>query len=428
MTKQIRFVAALAVLAIWSTITLAGNPAAPFEDKTRAFALPTLIQNPKGEIVLSWTEKDQKGVVYFYFSVSNDKGKTFSDKKLIYASAGLGNGRLMRPKLLFKKDGTIVAVFSHRLGDVPTPKPAPATHEENHGEAHSHGKPASQTPPASGRPKRDLQIQYSYSTDRGTTWSTPVSVDSDPTKGVRGFFDAVVMSNDEIAVAYLKDVAGSTKHEERDLRLAVTKNGTFQPEKLIDPVVCDCCNISLLVDSKGTLNIYYRDNNENIRDIAKMTSADNALTFSKPQILHNDNWQINGCPHSGPTSSVFGESSLISWFSGTASNTSGIRVVTNEGKRLFVLDNPSAKNAYLFPAFRATMLVWEQVKEKSEEGVTSIVIRKMMVNGTSETKWVENSENGTNATGLVIDNQVIVAYEIKQPNNLNAMKISVVNL
>lgn len=74
---------------------------------------------------------------------------------------------------------------------------------------------------------------------------------------MRGFFDAVLMANDEVAVAYLKDVKNSTKHEERDLRLAIIKNGVFQDEKLIDPVVCDCCNISMLLDANGALNIYY---------------------------------------------------------------------------------------------------------------------------------------------------------------------------
>ena len=103
-----------------------------------------------------------------------------------------------------EKDGSLVAVFSNR-SDAPTP-----TTQEGRGRG------------------RSLDIVYCTSKDGGATWTTPQSVDTDPTKGiVRGFFDAVVLPNDEIAVAYLKDVKGSTKHEERDLRLVLTKNSVF---------------------------------------------------------------------------------------------------------------------------------------------------------------------------------------------------------
>ncbi len=418
MLKPFNLMAALLLLC--GSAQLMANPR--FDDKTKTYAIPTLTKSPKGEVVLSWTEKDEKGMVSFYSAASKDKGKTFSDKKLIYAAPGIGSSRLMRPKLLFKKDGTMVAVFSLRTDVlVAAANTAPAAREGGHGDAHAHEKPA-----ATGKTKRDLQIQYCTSKDQGATWTAPQPVDMDARTGiVRGFFDAVVLPNDEIAVAYLKDVAGSTKHEERDLRLALTKNGVFQTDRVIDAVVCDCCNISLLVDAKGTLNMYYRDNNDDIRDIARMTSSDNAVTFSKSSILHDDKWQIKGCPHSGPTSSVLGGSAVISWFSGTA-NEPGLRVVTNEGKRLFVLDNPSAKNAYLLSAPNASVVLWEQNKEESG---SAIAFRKIeATTAVSTTQWIAGSENGTNASGVVVDNQLIVAYEVKQPNNINALKISTVQL
>ncbi|UFH53457.1 hypothetical protein [Spirosoma sp. KNUC1025] len=83
-----------------------------FSDTTRAYAVPTLAKTPKGNVALSWTEKDKDGIVYFYWAESTDKGRTFGDKKLIASSMGLGSSRLMRPKLLFKKDGSFVAVFA----------------------------------------------------------------------------------------------------------------------------------------------------------------------------------------------------------------------------------------------------------------------------------------------------------------------------
>jgi hypothetical protein len=365
------------------------------DDTTKAYSMPLLVRTPQNEVLLTWMEKDQAGKSSFCLAYSKDNGKTFEDKKVIYSGMGVSSSRLMRAKLLTKKDGSLIAVFSNR--------------------------PETSTP---GVGRRAAEIVYCVSKDKGNTWTSPQAVDNDPTKGImRGFFDAVLMANDEVAVAYLKDVKGSTKHEERDLRLAITKNGVFQDEKLIDPVVCDCCNISMLLDANGVLNIYYRDNNDNIRDIAKITSKDNAQTFSKPEILYNDNWQINGCPHNGATASQFGKSSLIAWFSGTT-NQPGIRLVTQDGKQLFVLD-ASAKNAFLSSQNQNAALFWEQ---NQESNISKIAYRKVSKDKVSETLWINDSANGINPTGLVIDNQMVVAYEVKQANKKNKIKIESLSL
>jgi hypothetical protein len=360
------------------------------DDTTKIYSMPLLAKTLKGEVLLSWTEKDTQGSTAFCMAISKDNGKTFGDKKTIFAGTGVGNSRLMRAKVLFKKDGSMVAVFSNR------------------GESKDK--------------KRTLDIVFCQSKDGGNTWTAPQSVDSDPTPCVRGFFDAVVLANDEIAVSYLKDVANSTKHEERDLRLVLTKNGQFQPERVIDPVVCDCCNISLLVDAKGALNVYYRDNNDDIRDMAKMTSTDNGSTFSKPQIVYTDNWKIAGCPHSGATSN----GNLVAWFSG-ADSEKGIRLATQDGKKLLVINEPSAKNAYL----TNNVLLWEQSKGEvgtSQVGTSQIAYRKITNDKVSETVWVNESLNGGNAVGLVVGSQLIVAHEVRQTNKRNSIKISTVNL
>ncbi len=365
-------------------------------DSTKSYSMPLLTQTPNGEILLSWTERNEEGKTDFCLSFSKDKGKTFSTKQIIYSGWGINNSRLMRAKVLAKKDGSLVAVFSNRAN-------APAVKPQQGG----------------GRPRggRSADIVYCVSKDGGATWTNPQNVDTDTTKNImRGFFDAILMSNDEVAVAYLKDVKGSTKHEERDLRLAITKKGVFQPEKLIDPVVCDCCNINLLVDASGALNVYYRDNNDNIRDIAHMTSKDNGETFSKPQIVHKDGWKINGCPHNGAISSIRGKSALIAWYSGAETET-GIRLVTQEGKKLFVVEEASAKNPCLMVSANQSVLLWEQ------SGNNPLVFKKINEDKVSETLSVEGSTNATNSTGLIIDNQLLIAHEVKQDKR-NSLKIT----
>lgn len=370
-------------------------------DPTKTYSMPLLAETSKGELMLSWTEKDAAGMTSFCVAFSKDKGKIFGEKKTIFSGNGIGNSRMMRAKVLSKKDGSFVAVFTNR------------------GEASA--------APQSGRGGgRSSNLVYCVSKDGGATWTAPQSVDADPKQGiVRGFFDAVVLPNDEVAVAYLKDVANSTKHEERDLRLVVSKGGVMQPERLLDAVVCDCCPINLSVDASGALTVVYRDNNDDIRDMARLISTDNATTFSKSEIVYNDNWKIMGCPHSGAISTQYGKSELLAWFSGS-DQEKGIRLTTREGKKFFVLTEASAKNPALTSDGNSAVMLWEQ--SKGEGTPTQLAYRKIAGGQVSETTWIADATNATNSTGIVLGNQLVVAYEAKQGDGKNSLKFSYVSL
>lgn len=391
-------------------------------DPTKSYTLPTLATNNKGEVVLYWTEKDPQNLISLYFATSKD-GKTFGEKKLVFANGGLGNGRLMRPKILFKKNGDMVAVFSYREGGAMPPRDArPSAPRAEAGHA-DHNAQAAPKPAPQGRPKRSSEIRFTVSKDGGNTWTAPTSVDTDTTKLTRGFFDAVVLPNDEIAVAYLKDVKGSTKHEERDLRLVVSKNGVFQAEKLIDPVVCDCCNISMVVDESGALHMVYRDNNNDVRDMAHIVSKDNGITFSAPKILYNDKWEIKGCPHSGATSASTKTEQYITWFSGTRNGQSGIRLTNSAGNLLKVLD-ASAKNASIAADSKTAVWVWEQT---SEAGTTSVFYSKVSNGKLLDSQSVNNSNNGQNASSLAHNGKVLIAYEVVTDDKKTALALQTVD-
>ncbi len=87
----------------------------PFEnDPNKAYSMPFLAKSSSGDVMLSWTEKDDQGLVSFCVAFSKNQGKTFSDKKVIFSGNGIGNSRMMRAKVLSKKNGTFVAIFTNR--------------------------------------------------------------------------------------------------------------------------------------------------------------------------------------------------------------------------------------------------------------------------------------------------------------------------
>jgi hypothetical protein len=367
-------------------------------DPSLSYAMPMLTAISEQKTMLTWTEKDEKGEVAFCLAFSENNDLNFSDKKVIFRGMGIGNSRMMRAKVLVKKDGKLVAVFSNRE-EVPAEP----------------GK----------RPKRASNIVYCESVDNGNTWTSPKAVDTDPAKLVRGFFDAIVLPNDEIAVVYLKDVENSTKHEERNLRLALTKNGVFQPERIIDPVVCDCCPINLYLDKNQHLNVIYRDNNNDIRDMARMVSKDNGLSFSKPEIVYQDNWKIAGCPHQGAVSTQNQKEGYLIWFTG-AENEQGYRLTTLAGKKLAIIDEASAKEPWLTSNKSQSVMIWQQ--NKNDEQLSMVAFKKLANGVSSETQWLENSSKTMNVSGILLEKQLLIAREVLGENKKNTLAITKVNI
>ncbi|GAB2798972.1 hypothetical protein GCM10027275_50910 [Rhabdobacter roseus] len=402
--KKIAILAGL-LLALTCTAPGWASGAENFSDTTRSYTLPLFTALANGQVGLSWSETDADGINYLYWAVSKDQGKSFSEKQLVHASRGLRNAKLMRAKVLAKKDGSLVAVF----GLSPQPAESSASAHSSHaGRIHAgHSSEASAKPARGGRPS-DLQIVYMVSKDLGATWTAPATVHQDKTPNIiRGFFDSIVMANDEVAVAFLKDTGNP---HERDLRLITSTKGVFGEERMLEKQSCDCCNISLLVDAKGALNIYYRSNINNVRDIAKMVSTDHGKTFSKPEVILADKWEINGCPHSGPVSTVGKGTNLISWYS-AGPDQPGVRLATQEGKRLTVLSQ-SATNPFLVATKKAPVLVWEERAAAGTGAESAIVYQLIPGQAPVKPDAFTKVGQGSNPVGISVGNELWIASEV----------------
>lgn len=343
----------------------------------KTYSSPAILSTTDGRLYMSWIEKDDDQLASFCFSFADADTKEFNAKQVIISGYGVVSNRLFPAKLLAKKDGTLAAVLMYN----PNAKPGGG---------------------------RGGFLAYTVSKDGGETWSEARPVDNDKSPGLRGFHDATVLANDEIAVAYLKDVKNSKKREERDLRLAITKDGVFQDEKLVDAVVCDCCNISLLVDKSGDLNIYYRDNNDDIRDIGHVVSKDNGMTFSDSKILYPDHWSIQGCPHNGSVSASMGDVNLITWYS-AGDNEPGIRLVKENGEKLLILTENSAQNSRVAANDKKAVFYWQEMNEEFDKPMIAYVV--VTEKGLTDKKWISSAGQAINASGILLEDEFIVAFE-----------------
>lgn len=259
-------------------------------------------QNP----VLCWTEKESADSRYrLKYAVYNAQTGQFNNPITVPASAGCSNAAESMAKVAFKADGTVLAIFARRFPN-----------EKN---------------PYAGA------IYYSISADRGLNWSGArfLHTDTAHTYG-RSFFDVARLKDGELGAIWLdgrygKNIKGSALFFAR-----TTAGKGFATDTCIVKGTCECCRTAIFSDETGNIHLAYRNINfpavlsdRQVRDMAYQLSADQGKTFSAARAISNDNWEISGCPHSGPSLAVSKAGVEAVWF--TAGGGAGLYHTTSAG-------------------------------------------------------------------------------------------------
>lgn len=262
-------------------------------------ASPYLTHDERGNAVLCWTERSQADSLYLLrYAVYKPGLNQFGDAITVTPSAGTKFSAESMNKIAFKSDGSIIAVYARKF--------------EN------------QKNPFAGA------ILYTTSADQGKTWSAERYLHSDTSHTYgRGYFDLARMKNGEVAAIWLDGRYGKADTGSALFFAGTTKGNGFENEKCIDRHTCECCRTDLLASADGNLHIAYRSImyptkllGKQVRDMVYTSSKDNGLTFEKITDISNDNWAIEGCPHTGPSLASAGSDIYALWF--TAGNSPGV--------------------------------------------------------------------------------------------------------
>lgn len=249
-----------------------------------------LTKDHTGNTVLCWTEMDAADSLHrLKFAYFDSRTGEFGDALTVAGSEGTSTGAESMAKVAFKSDGTIIAVFSKRFEN-----------EKN---------------PFAGA------IYYSLSADGGKNWENPKFLHSDTSRAYgRSFFDLATLKNGEIAAVWLDGRFGKTLKGSALFFAATEKGQGFTTEKCLQKGICECCRTDIICDEEGNIHIAYRDIEvqdmlgKQVRDMAYIFSGDNGQTFTDAKPISNDQWQIEGCPHSGPTLAVKNQVINAVWF------------------------------------------------------------------------------------------------------------------
>lgn len=84
------------------------------------------------------------------------------------------------------------------------------------------------------------------------------------------------------------------------LRTAIiSRDGRVGQREELDHRVCDCCNTATVVTDGGAMVVYRDRSEEEIRDMAFVRQLGDG-SWTEPERVNPDNWQITGCPVNGP--------------------------------------------------------------------------------------------------------------------------------
>jgi len=168
-------------------------------------------------------------------------------------------------------------------------------------------------------------IRVVRSTDRGATWSIPISPPRDGTKTQHGFVSMMAAGDDRLLMAWLDGrraasaATHTSDHSANDhesapmtLRSAVLNGANQISEEFeIDEKTCSCCQTDMARWAGQTLIIYRDRTDDEIRDIS--VAQRSSIRWGSPKAIHKDGWKIEGCPVNGPAIAVGGRKGVVFW-------------------------------------------------------------------------------------------------------------------
>jgi hypothetical protein len=277
-----------------------------------------------------------------------------------------------------------------------------------------------------GESKHGTDLFMSVSNDRGQSFASEVKINDDKVPGAHGMHSLAVAKGGRIYVGWLDErnvvtpkpstkADGHHMESNRELYLAYSTDGgrSFSANRKVAVDACPCCKTSLAVGADGTVYAGWRQVLPgNFRHIAVASSTDGGQNFSRPVIVSDDRWMLQGCPVSGPSLSVDAGGSLkVVWYAAGEANAPGLYFAESKDKA---------------QSFSARLLVSQESVRGTPalaSGNNNSTIALWQSSNAGETKMVEIGKVGAASSvavnaelpaGTVANGKLFVAYIAKE--------------
>ncbi len=244
---------------------------------------PELVKSSNGQILLSWTARNADGGTTLHTSSFFNEAWTPAKK------IATGNNWFVN------------------WADFPTM----AAHHSDYQAASFLTK--------SGNSTYNYDVRLSVTKDGGNTWLPGFIPHRDGVQAEHGFVSLLPWEEEQFKAIWLDGRNTGGGHHggvgrAMTLRSAVfDAEGTLSEEHELDNRVCDCCQTAAVRTGPASALIAYRDRSQDeIRDIAVVRYANGS--WSSPEVIHADGWQIAGCPVNGPALDAYEQTVAMTWF------------------------------------------------------------------------------------------------------------------
>ena len=163
----------------------------------------------------------------------------------------------------------------------------------------------------------------------GANWSPPLVPHDDGTQTEHGFVSMWPHGTDLLGIAWLDgrktgggehaghdghdDATGHDDHGAMTLRAALVDPAQrLVHEAVIDTRVCECCQTSVALTSRGPLLFYRGRSPDEVRDV--LVSRLEGNVWTAPRRVHADDWHMPACPVNGPAIAADGEHVVVAWY------------------------------------------------------------------------------------------------------------------
>lgn len=296
----------------------------------------------------------------------------------------------------------------------------------------------------------DYGVRVSWSEDGGRSWSEPWTPHEDGTPQEHGFVTLVPMDGGATGLVWLdgRDYEAHARAGEDADRAGADGNGSgtdggelvpsatgpqmalrFRvagptgeprgPSVALDPRACDCCQTDIARTAGGLLVVYRDRSQDEIRDISAIRF--DGSSWSDPAPVHQDGWEIGGCPVNGPAVSASGDDAVVAWFT-AAADVPRVRVAfTADGGRTFAppveVDegNPAGRVDVELLDDGSALVAWLERAGGEGEEDARILVRRVAPDGAGGPSAEVTTSSASRASGfpqLVRDGSdgVIVAW------------------
>ncbi|WP_424000199.1 hypothetical protein [Maribacter sp. IgM3_T14_3] len=153
-----------------------------------------------------------------------------------------------------------------------------------------------------------------------TNWITGLELHTDGTPTEHGFV-SIMPYNNNFFVNWLdgRNTEENKAGERGAMTLrggVVSATGKLLEEYELDDSTCECCQTTSAITDNGPVVIYRNRSEDEIRDISIVRQVKGEWTA--PKVIHEDDWQIKGCPVNGPKVDALGNNLVVAWFTGVS--------------------------------------------------------------------------------------------------------------